>query len=360
MPPPSLPRHGRSVSLRQPPSTSPTVSPGLGGSATVGRTHARHRSQGVATVSSPVKKGEGEGTPRGKIPFAAQGSPKKTVGSVGSAGSRVDVMPASWPEIAMLQTELLHLHLYYSSSLQQDHEWQSESEAQLRQKYDSVAQTYQSLVHDEQHRQRCLNGHALSVWLANLEPTASSTPDQIAHFSQIIQDVTDLTDPVTGEYTRLLQMFDAWFHKADEIRKCRRQLDADAASGLLVFIDPLDDHDWRSGIDAVALKIEHCSRQLHSLDILGHLGDFSAARSGSGSQQSASALVRTVRGLDDLLSGLSKEIAAVKRTERDIVRAERAWVTKITEQFGSDESLASGLARREKRSGAALWRTAVS
>lgn len=370
MPPPALPRHGRSVSLRQPPSTTPTASPGIGGSATIGRAHARHRSQGIAMgdgkTSTPVKKGEGEGTPRGKMPFAAQLSPKKTVGSRLAGGAGVGVgtaevvdsslMPSSWPEIAVLQIELLHLHLYHSSSLQQHHEWQTESEAQLRKKYDSVAQTYHAVVNDEQHRQCCLNGQALSTWLGNVEPTASSTSDQIAHFSQIIQDITDLTDPVTGQYTHVLQTFDAWFHKADEIRKCRRQLDADAASGLLVFIDPLDDHGWRDDLEALSLKIEHCARQLQSLDILGHLGDLHGTGTGTGTEQST--LVRTVRGLDELLQGLSKEIATVKRVEKDIVRSERVWVTKITEQFCIDDS-SSGLSRRKEQSGGALWRRAV-
>lgn len=257
----------------------------------------------------------------------------------------------------MLQTELLHLHLYHSSSLQQHNEWQTESEAQLRKKYNSVAQTYRSIVHDEQYRQRCLNGQALSVWLGNVSHTSSSTSDQIAHLSQIIQEVTDLTDPIMGEYTQLLQTFDAWFHKADEIRKIRRQLDADAASGLLVFIDPLDDYTWRDGLEALSLKIDHCMRQLQSLDILGHLGDVSSTGIAP-----SSALVRTMCGLDELLLGLSKEIAAVKRIEKDIVKAERAWVTKITEQFCSDASSSpSGMGTpRPDRSRGALWRTAVS
>lgn len=375
MPPPALPRHGRSISLRQPPSTSTSASAsggtGLGGtgSATVGRTHARHHSQGIAMsgsklspVKSPVKReAETTTTPRGKVPFGVQSSPKKVPASrlagptagplAGGAATTEPDLPGSLPEVAMLQTELLHLHLYHSSTLRQHQEWQTECETQLRAKYDSVAQTYHSLVHDEQYRQRCLNGQALSVWLGNVQSTASSTPDQIAHLSQIIQEVTDLTDPVTGEYTHLLQTFDAWFHKAEEIRKCRRQLDADAASGLLVFIDPLDDHTWRAGLDALVLRIDHCIRQLHSLDILGHASSTESA--------SASALVRTVRGLDDLLSGLAKEIAAVKRIEKDIVRAERVWVTKITEQFCSSSSPETTRTSRPDRSGGALWRTAI-
>lgn len=368
MPPPPLPRHVRSTSLKQQPSSTSLSSPG--GSASLGKQHARHRSQGVTAgdnkATTVVKKGEGEGTPRGKAPFTSyqqQVPPKKTAGSrlagvsaVGSgAGTTADpdpsLMPSSWPEIAALQTEILHLHLYHSSSLQQHAEWQAESETQLRKKYDSVAETYRAIVNDEKQHQRCLNGQALSTWLRNVEPTAASTSDQIQHLSHIIQDITDLIDPLTGRYTLVLQTFDAWFHKADEIRKCRRQLDSDAAAGLLVFIDPLDDHGWREEIEALGMKLEFCARQLQSLDILGHFGDVGG--------QEDSALVRVVRGLEELLLGLSKEVAIVKRIERDIVRAERVWVTKITEQFCGDGERSGPSRPREERLGGGLWRSAV-
>lgn len=365
MPPPPLPRHVRSSSLKQQPSSTSLSSPG--GSASPGRQHTRHRSQivtaGDSKAPNAVKKGEGEEIPRAKplLKPYQQVSPKKTAGArltdvtaVGSgAGTTAEpdpsLMPSSWPEIAALQTEILHLHLYHSSSLQQHAEWQTESETQLRNKYNSVAQTYRAIVNDEKQRQRCLNGQALSTWLRNVEPTAASTSDQVQHLSQIIQEITDLTDPLTGRYTLALQTFDVWFHKANEIRKCRRQLDSDAATGLLVFIDPLDDHDWREEVNTLSLKLELCERQLQSLDILGHFGDVGG--------QEDSALVRVVRGLEELLLGLSKEVAVVKRIERDIVRAERVWVTSITEQFSGDGARSGPSRPREERLG--LWRSAV-
>lgn len=255
------------------------------------------------------------------------------------------LMPSSWPEIAAVQTEVLQLYLFHSSSLRQHTEWQSGSEVKLRKKYDSVAQKYRSIVDEEKQWQRRLNEQALDFWVQNIQTHNGHLgfAEQIQLLSQTMQEVTELSDEVEGRYTLAIQTFEHWFRKADEIKKIRTQLDSGAAD-LVVFIDPLDGV-WRDEVNDLAMKLELCSRQLQSLDILGY---------GDTEKLNDSALLRIVRGLDDMTNSMLDEIHAMRKIERDIVRSERAWVGQLT-----DPLVVSDNRPREDRSlRVGMWRSA--
>jgi len=254
-------------------------------------------------------------------------------------------MPSSWPEVAAVQTEVLQLYLFHSSSLQKHAEWQAESEAKLRRKYDSVAQKYRSIVDEEKQWQRRLNGQALDYWVQNIQTHNGRLgfAEQIQLLSQTMQEVTELSDEVGGRYTLAVQSFEHWFRKADEIKKIRTQLDSGAAD-LVVFIDPLDGI-WRDEVNDLGMKLERCSRQLQSLDILGY---------GDTEKLNDSALLRIARGLDDMTNLMQDEIHAMRKIEGDIVRSERAWVSQLT-----DPLVMSDNRPREDRSlRAGMWRSA--
>lgn len=362
MPPPPLPRHGRSTSLRQPSSTS-LASPGGSSVATPGRPHTRHRSQASGDNKTAAKKIEALSTPtvRSKTSFTQQ-SPKKTVKGLTTGTTPAEdpsLMPSFWPEIAALQTQVLQLHLFHSSSLRQYADWQTESEAQLQKKYDSVAQKYRGIVNEVKQRQCRLNGQALSLWHRNVQEHNRHLgfAEQIQLLSQVIQEVTDLTDEVSGRYTLVLQGFTDWFQKAEMIRKCRSQLDSAAADDLVVFIDPLD-RAWRDELDALLTKLEFCSRQLQSLDI-SVLGYGGAEAHGLGEKEAGeSAVFRIARGLEEMLGLMLEEVALTRRIEREIVRSERSWVSRLAEQLTGAEARPTRSARpRGDRVG--MWRSAL-
>lgn len=254
-------------------------------------------------------------------------------------------MPSSWPEIAALQTEILQLHLFHSSSLQQHAEWQADSEAQLWKKYDSVAQKYRATVDEEKQWQRRLNGQALDFWAQNIQTHNGRLgfAEQIQLLSQIMQEVTDLTDEVGGRYKLAIQTFEHWFRKADEIKKCRTQLDSGAAD-LVVFIDPLDGA-WKDELNDLNMKLEFCSQQLQSLDILGY---------GDAGKLDDSSLLRIAKGLDDMMNSMLDEIHTVRKIERDIVRSERAWVSQLTDPL----VVADNRPREDRELRAGMWRSA--
>ncbi|RJE18652.1 hypothetical protein PHISCL_09012 [Aspergillus sclerotialis] len=330
MPPP--PRPARSQSVRQPVGSTASSAP---------RGHMRHRSQ-LATpvtaspatkkVETPSSSAQRQKTQTQTSMYQRPSSPKKPIKpSVSTAapstathpGADQSLIPSSWPEVATLQTELLQLSLLHSSAVQRNIDWQAESEAILREKYNSVAETYRSILGDENERQRKLNAQALNIWLKNSRERSNrqAFPEQVQLLSQIIQEVSNLSDN-GGRYTTAIQEFEAWFTAVEEIKESRSRSGTEStADNIDLFIGPLN-QDWKDEINALLMKLELSSRQLQSLDILGY-GEFE--------QLQDSALLRTAVGLRDLMDMMIREIKTICAIEADIVRIERGWVSRIAE-----------------------------
>lgn len=240
-----------------------------------------------------------------------------------ATGSDGLLVPASWPDIAALQTELLQLSLFHSTSLQKHADWKAESEVGLRKKYNEVAGQYRSILGEEKQWQSQLNAQALDRWLQNCREHGGphEFPQQIQVLSQILQDISDLiAGDVNGRYSRAVDTFETWCEEAETVRHLRE------SSGTIdgdVFIDPLD-QSWKDEVHALSLKLEHCARQLQSLDIPG-FGEV------EGLEQSA--LVRVTRGLAELLKLMTQEIRAMRTLEEGLVRAEREAVSRAASQL---------------------------
>ncbi|KAE8353045.1 hypothetical protein BDV28DRAFT_134024 [Aspergillus coremiiformis] len=332
MPPPLRPT--RSGSLRQPASSSsgpPTP-----------RGHVRHRSQVINPTSSQVsKKTDPPSTPstaRSRTQFSTyqqQFSPKKAVkppAAYLSTGASTDLdpslIPSSSPEVATLQTELLQLSLLHLSSLRADADWKVNTERQLQTKYNAVAERYRSVVKEEVEYQQQLNGQALHCWLKNsLEHNGRhGFAEQIQVLSQVAQDVCDLSDLLGGRYTLAVQEFESWFRQVEEIKTGRRYA---GGSDLVHFIDPLD-RAWKDNIHMMVMKLELCSRQLQSLDILGY---------GEVERLEGSSLYRTAKGLDDMVNSMVEELNTIRTIEADVIKSERQWVSQLSQQVTSTRPL---------------------
>ncbi|RAL12130.1 uncharacterized protein BO97DRAFT_71562 [Aspergillus homomorphus CBS 101889] len=334
MPPPSS-RLNRSASLRQPAKPSSST-------PSITRGHARHRSQGVtpnasrvtgrleppsSTTMTPIR-------PRTQVSSHPQSvSSKKTVNPAAtknltaSASEDVDssLIPSSWPELAALQTELLQLSLTHSASLQQKTSWVTNAEAQLRIDYNSVADDYRAALAVEQDLRTRLNGQALHCWLQNSHehngPRGFAA--QIQVLSQVAEDVYIVTDNLEGRYTAIVQEFEEWFQRVEEIRYLRLHQERGMHPG--VFIDSLD-RTWQEEVSALSTKLDYCSRQLQSLDLLGY---------GELERFDGSALFRTIKNLEEMVTLMVEELHTIRKIEGDVVRAERAWVGQLAQQLSA-------------------------
>lgn len=325
MPPPQRPV--RSASLRQP--------PGSTGPPAAVRGHARHRSQMVPSTAKPIQPDPAPAAQKSRPQFSTYQqhySPKKptkppTPTPGAAPGPEGLLVPASWPDIAALQTELLQLSLFHSNSLQRHADWKAESEARLRKKYDHVAGQYRSVLGEEKQWQSQLNAQALEHWLQNCRDHQGphGFPEQVQVLSQVLQDISDLVAGVGGRYTRAVETFETWFEAAQTVRHLRE------SSGKLdgeVFIDPLDP-SWKEEVHALNLKLEHCARQLQSLDILGF---------GEVERLQQSALARVILSLTESIKLMMQEIRAMRTLEAGLVRAEREAVSRAASQLaGSAE-----------------------
>ncbi|CEJ53970.1 hypothetical protein PMG11_00300 [Penicillium brasilianum] len=326
------PRPMRSASLRQP------REPVSGAPAAAVRGHARHRSQMVpaSTKSTQPDPSPATQTPRAQFSAYQQHySPRKptkppTPTPGVTSGPDSHLIPTSWPDIAALQTELLQLSLFHSSSLQQHAEWKAESESRLRKKYDAVADQYRSILVGEKSRQHQLNMQSLIRWVQNCRDHQGphGFPEQIQIFSQVLQEISDLEmNGMGGRYTKVVTVFEDWFQQAESIQ---HQRETSGTFDGTIFIDPLG-KTWKEEVHALQAKLELCARHLQSLDILGF---------GEVEQLPQSALTRVSQGLAESIRLMLQEIRAMRCLEAEIVRSERECVCRIaTELTGSKREI---------------------
>jgi septation ring formation regulator EzrA len=233
------------------------------------------------------------------------------------------LIPSSWPEIAALQTELLQLSLLHKSTWQQSIQWETDAEAQLRGKYDSVAKDYRVILDKEKESQRRFNGQALIYWLKNSREHNGQQgfAEQLQVLSQVAQEVYDIVDDGRGRYTVAILEFEDWLHNVDGIKKT--QLPHVGANEYHRFIDPID-RKWKEDINALVMRLELASRQLQSLDILGY---------GEVEHLESSALLRIAKNLDELLTLMVEELSSIRRIEANIVQSETRRVSQLAQHL---------------------------
>ncbi|PYH50006.1 uncharacterized protein BP01DRAFT_378615 [Aspergillus saccharolyticus JOP 1030-1] len=329
LPLPSL-RPSRSASLRQPVKTSLSAPP-------ASRGHARHRSQGVTpNVSRFMGKLEPQSpvrtTPiRPKAQIASQPQALQSKKSVNLASKHAtacasengDTRTSSWPELSTLQIELLHLSLIHSSTLQQKSSWTADAAVQLRIDYNSVASDYRVALAVDQGYQSSLNGQALHCWFRNSNehngPRGFAA--QVKVLSQVAEDMYSMADSLEGRYTVVVREFEEWFQQVQEIQHHR--LHQGLGMPQDVFIES-SDRAWKEEVSALSTRLDYCSRQLQSLDILGY---------GELEQLDSSALFRMTRNLEEMVNLMTEELQAIRKIEGEVVRAERAYVGQLARQL---------------------------
>ncbi|KAL3439053.1 hypothetical protein BDV09DRAFT_158043 [Aspergillus tetrazonus] len=321
MPPPARPV--RSSSLRQPTRSSTVTS-------TAPRGHARHQSQ-IVTPSSKnlaMPSTATSTTSRTRNQFSTyqqQFSPKKTQEPTASTPDNgpdqvSSLIPSSWPEVAALQTELLQLSLLHQFMQQRNDQWQRDAQAHLRKKYTSVAGDYKAILNEEKELQRKLNGQALHSWFINSGEHNGQQrfAEHVQLLSQVADEVYGLSDS-HGRYAMAILEFEEWLQTVEKIQEARANVGQEGEN----FIDPIR-REWREETNALIMKLELASRQLQSLDILGH-EDVEAL--------SRSALIRMAKGLGDLVSQMVEELNVIRKIEADCVKSERTRVSQMAQQL---------------------------
>jgi len=223
-----------------------------------------------------------------------------------------------------LQTELLQLSLLHKSSWQQSIQWESDADAQLRIKYDSVAKDYGAILHEEKESQRKVNGQALYFWLKNSHGNNGQQgfAEQVQLLSQVVQEAYDIDDGGRGgRYTMAILEFEDWLQKVDEIKEARLSHLGEQESAI--FIDPIDSR-WKDDIKALMMRLELASRQLQSLDILGY---------GEVETLDGAALLRIAKNLDELLTFMVEELSSLRRIEANVVQSETRRVSQLAQHL---------------------------
>ncbi|CRG86437.1 hypothetical protein PISL3812_03443 [Talaromyces islandicus] len=335
LPPPPQPssRPTRSASLRQPP--APKIA------SREGKGHTRHKSQ-VLPSSTATPHVAGKVQRPAFNTFQQHFSPKKAGREIAASTetnnnttttttsrSEGDVLSASRPDVTALQTELLQLYLLYSLSVQQDAEWRSTAELQLRKKYNHVANTYQGQLAEERVVQQQWNMKALHDWSVDCASNGNALEDfstQIQNLSQVIQEVADVTMADSGRYTLVVRAFEGWLTRVEEVKESRRwrKHAFDTGPEELQFVYPMD-RAWKDEVEALSSKAELCLRRLQNLTML------------DGDDNGGSALMQIARGHRDLLVLMIDELKAMREIELEVVALEKSWVSRAADRLRNVE-----------------------
>jgi hypothetical protein len=326
MPPPSRPT--RSASLRQ--QSAPKIASGQG------KGHTRHKSQVLPSNTAPLPTASKLQRPTFNT-FQQHFSPKKAAREAASAETNTtsrsegDVLTAaSRPAVAALQTEFLQMYLLYSLSVQQDAEWRSTAELQLRNKYNNVANAYQGQLAEERVVQQQWNMKALYDWSVDCTSSGNALEDfstQIQNLSQVIQEVTDVTAVNSGRYTLVVKAFEDWLAIVEIVKESRREGKHAFETGFeeLQFIYPMD-RVWKDEVEALTSKAELCLRRLQNLAMLDDT-----------QHDGGTALLQIVRGHRDLLVFMVNELKEMRDIELEVFALEKSWVSRAADQLRTVE-----------------------
>lgn len=250
-------------------------------------------------------------------------SPKKTQPPAPAQASggpeQGPLIPASWPEVAALQTELLQLSILHQSGHQRNDRWERDAEAHLRSKYDAVSGDYGGILNVEKETQRKINGQALHYWMKSSREHHGQHgfTEQVQLLSQIAQEVYGLSDGHGGRHNTAILEFESWLRNVEKVQEARAKGHCDE------FINPIH-RNWKDETNALIMKLELASRQLQTLDILGH---------GEVETLNHSALLRTVKNLDEIVTKMSQELNVVRQIEADIVQQETTRVSQLAQHL---------------------------
>lgn len=303
--------------------------------------HLRHRSQlvGVEIGDAGLSQSESGGIPAkpGRPQFSTfqqHFSPKKppkppNPATTTSSSGELQRSITFRPDIVSLQTELLQLHILHSQALEAIAELKSNAEKHFRERHVAVRATYSSVVASEQASQQCLNVQALDQLAEDIKSNNNrhDFSEQIHILSRVVQEVTDLTDAQWGRYSVLVREFETWCDHVNRVKQARA---GPTESADLEFIDPLS-HRWREEAIALNVRLEFCSRELDSLDVV----------QGQDSVHSSSALVRVVIGHKTLLTLMAEQLEMMESIEAAVVRLERLWVKGVVNNLDTECKLLS-------------------
>ncbi|PVI06611.1 hypothetical protein DM02DRAFT_638649 [Periconia macrospinosa] len=219
------------------------------------------------------------------------------------------------PEIMILQSELLQLHLLHATSAQIGKQWELSAEQTLRAKFDEVASLYQVMREYERHGVEQKNLQALRDW--NQATMSSGLVKHLQVLSGPLNEVPTLLD-AGGRYDELVRHFEQWMAQVEEIRLLRN---SSIAGGLseIGSIEGLGDW-WKEENQVLTRKLTSFLRDLDGLQM----------------PAPGSSIAYIVTICKQLLDGLVSELQIMQAINSDVVAREEQWIEDRLQMIAQD------------------------
>lgn len=221
-------------------------------------------------------------------------------------------------EISNLRVELSQLHMLHRSAASVQGQWEESAKNSFRTRFDDLCMRHAELKEIAHQQRILLNQLALVEWCQGI-PSAH-VAEKVQQVSRNMADIRSLLEP-DGKYSRVLDLFGAWFTRASQIESSRDKDTIFAQRQDLSFIDGIGD-GWKAEAMVLERELTYCLRELK----------------GFGEIRAVSSLGRMLSLHKTLVLSLLEELDVTQWIENEIMEHEGTWMEQTINKLSSNVS----------------------
>ena len=245
-------------------------------------------------------------------------SPSKKSLSVASVDNvkPTTTMEGDYDEFSDLSVELTQLHMLHRTAAGVQRQWEDSAKQLFQHRFDDLCMRHVELKEIAHQQRTLLNQLALVEWCQGI-PSAH-VAEKVQQVSRNIADIRALLEP-DGKYVRVLEIFESWFARAQQILGLRDKDIVSTQRQDLAFIDGIGD-GWKAEAMVLERELTYCLRELKAF----------------GEIRAVSSLGRILSLHKTLVLNLLEELDVVQWIENDIMEHEGLWMEQTINDLSSN------------------------
>lgn len=225
-------------------------------------------------------------------------------------------MEGDYDKFSDLSVELTQLHMLHRTAAGVQRQWEDSAKQSFQHRFDDLCMRHVELKEIAHQQRTLLNQLALVEWCQGI-PSAH-VAEKVQQVSRNIADIRALLEP-DGKYVRVLEIFEAWFARAQQILGLRDKDIVSTQRQDLAFIDGIGD-GWKAEAMVLERELTYCLRELKAF----------------GEIRAVSSLSRILSLHKTLVLNLLEELDVIQWIENDIMEHEGLWMEQTINDLSSN------------------------
>ena len=225
-------------------------------------------------------------------------------------------MEGDYDKFSDLSVELTQLHMLHRTAAGVQQQWKDSARKSFQHQFDDLCMRHVELKEIAHQQRTLLNQLALVEWCQGIP--SSHVAEKVQQVSRNIADIRALLEP-DGKYVRVLEIFESWFARAQEILGLREKDIVSTQRQDLKFIDGIGD-GWKAEAMVLERELTYCLRELKAF----------------GEIRAVSSLGRILSLHKTLVLNLLEELDVVQWIENDIMEHEGLWMERTINDLSSN------------------------